>query len=342
MERYKLTPAEIEDLEKRGIKPGEISTAEQTLYSFEDWLKGNPLSLMGGGWGVRPHYLDENDHSTSKVNGKLTLFILPESEWLKIEKYKEEKLNGFVQAYFEALTETFEIQEKGSLEPLWLAEGELDKVINLIEDKFPRRTNGVVYTNLKPGQIPSIWLQYRNDCGEKANVSYWYKEICVNGEKGVRYVDHRHTTLTASQLNSLHPEDLHFVVSALAFHQFKKYLTSRLQKSSQAKNETVIFNNLFVNPESMEQALVAAEKIEMIRRNGEVIVWAHKWQVGAIVIFWEHLQTMNPPMVHFSIDSRLAIDAIAEKFGVTVSDRTKRGTPNYRGNFLKALKVVLE
>lgn len=228
MEKYKLTPAEIEDLEKRGFKPEELSKAKHKIYSLEDWLKGDPISLLLPGWGISPHYLDEKHNTVPKEKGELTLFILPESEWLKIEQYKEEKLKGFVLAYFEALVESFEIKEKGSFEPILLAESELGKVKDLIEDKFPKCTTGWIYTNLTLEKIPSIWLQYRNDCGDKSNLSYWFKKVCVNGENGVRYVRHRHTTLTANELNSLHPDDLHFVVSALAFHQFKAYLTSKL------------------------------------------------------------------------------------------------------------------
>jgi hypothetical protein len=234
MEKYQFTPSEIEDLEKAGIQPKEISKAKQVVYSFEDWLKGDPLSVMLWGWGIRWHYLDKSYSSTTREKGELTLFILPESEWLKIEQYKEEKLKGFVLAYFEALVESFEDKEKGSLEPILLAESELRKVKDLIEDKYPKSTPGWIYSNLNLGKTPSIWLRYRIDCGDKSNLSYWFKQVCVNGENGVRYVRYRHTKLTANELNSLHPDDLHFVVSALAFHRFKGYLEAKLLVSEQS------------------------------------------------------------------------------------------------------------
>lgn len=112
------------------------------------------------------------------------------------------------------------------------------------------------------------------------------------------------------------------------------------EPKKEAPLEPVTFRSLFLSAESMEQALKAAATVEMIRRNGEVIKWAGKWHVGAIVIFWEHLELMNPPMVDKGIDSKLAIDIIAERFGKTVSDRAKTGTPAYRKKFELALKAA--
>lgn len=227
MEKYQLTPAEIEELEERGITPDELPNAVQILYSFENWLEGNPLSLMRHGWGICAHYLDENEYATSKEKGKLTLFILPEREWLKIQRCKENKLREFETAYFEALVEGFENKEKGSLEPILLAKNELEKVVNLIGNEFPKGMTGVVYSNMASFSPPKIWLRYRNDCGDKSSVSYWYEKICVNGEDGAMYVSHPHIAQTAKELNSLAPDDLHFVVSALALHRFKGYLEER-------------------------------------------------------------------------------------------------------------------
>lgn len=285
MEKYKLTLAEIEELERRSFDREEIEQANQVVYSFEDWLKGNPFSLMLSDWGISPYYLDENERSTSKEKGGLTLFILPESEWLKIEQYKAEKLKGFVLAYFEALVESFEIKEKGSFEPILLAESELGKVKDLIEDKFPKCTTGWIYSNLTLEKIPSIWLQYRNDCGDKSNLSYWFKKVCVNGENGVRYVRHRHTTLTANELNSLHPDDLHFVVSALAFHRFKGYLEKKfLGKEDVRVEEDFPLSPFFHDGQKLDLALRAAFETELTNEDGK---WVHIGEkTKAASVFW--------------------------------------------------------
>lgn len=284
MEKYKLTPAEIEDLEKRGFKHEELSKAKHKIYSLEDWLKGDPISLLLPGWGISPHYLDEKHNTVPKEKGELTLFILPESEWLKIEQCKEEKLKGFVLAYFEALVESFEIKEKGSLEPILLAESELRKVKDLIEDKFPKCTTGWIYSNLTLEKIPSIWLQYRNDCGDKSNLSYWFKKVCVNGENGVRYVSHRHTTLTANELNSLHPDDLHFVVSALAFHRFKRYLETKLLGNQDLRVKDFPLYPFFQDGQKLDLALRAAFETGLTNEDGK---WGHIGEkTKAASIFW--------------------------------------------------------
>jgi len=234
MEKYKLTPAEIEGLEKRGFDRDEIESAEIIVYRFEDWLvqKFREIDFKPGL--IDAFYFNENGKPSKKGEGQLALYIYLPSELQKINQYKEDKLKAFETAYFEALVEIFEFQEKGSIERILLAESELGKVNDLIKDKFPKCTTGWIYSNLISEKIPTIWLKYRNDGGENTNLAYWFKKICVNGENRVKYVSHHHTTLSATDLNSHHPDDLHFVVSALAFHRFKGYLEAKLLVSEQS------------------------------------------------------------------------------------------------------------
>lgn len=284
MEKYKLTPAEIEGLVSRGFDLEEIERAEIIVYRFEDWVANKFRELDFKLGLIDAFYFNEKGERTQKGKGDLALYVYPPSELLKINQYKEERLEAFVKAYYEALVETFEIQEKASKEPLLLAESELGKVKDLIGDKFPKRTNGVIYSNLTESKFPSIWLQYRNDCGEKANLSYWFKKICVNGEKGVKYVGHRHTTLSANELNSHHSEDLHFVVSALAFHRFKGYLEAKLLSSPVSGLEAYPLYPFFHDAKSLDLALRAALETGVINEAGK---WAHIGEkTNALTMFW--------------------------------------------------------
>ena len=278
----------------------------------------------------------------------------PKQGELLTDEQKAYTLQRLEAAYFNALVEGFEATDKPSTDPLDRAGKELKKVKKLIKGKFQRCTTGAVYSNLSDvdysklpgGKPPSIWLFYRNDGRPEKNIAYWYDRICVDGIDGGRYVRTYHAEMSANSLNSHHPEDLYFVVSALAFHRFKGYLEAKAKPGDSIDadvSETIApsFQSLFLSDESMERALEVAEKVKMIHRNGEVIIWTKKWNIGSIAIFWEHLSGMNPPMVDTSIDYRIAADVIAEKFGKSISDRAKRGTPKYRDEIKNALKVAL-
>lgn len=224
MQEYQLTEADIKQLQEWGFEPDEINDADRIVYTYEDWL--NPDRSMGlfpfGGWGIKAHYLTEKGDSTTKGNGKLTLFILPESEGQKIEQRKGEIVEGFVAAYFEALTSWFESQYEQSLEKKILTEKELKKVEKLLFEW----NEDYHYNSYGEG----FWLSFYNYASRKAgSMCDWYERFCVNGEDPKRAVSRHQATMTANELNSNHPEPLHYVVAALAFHRFKSYLKSKLE-----------------------------------------------------------------------------------------------------------------
>lgn len=138
-----------------------------------------------------------------------------------------------------------------------------------------------------------------------------------------------------------HGIDRNLFLSTMLYRKVVEAETIAASLSSASETIAPSFQSLFLSDESMERALAAAEKVGMVRRNGEVIIWAKQWQIGAIVFFWEHLQIMNPPMVDFKIDTRVATKVIAERFGETIADRTNRGTPMYRDRFILAIKAAL-
>jgi len=284
MEEYKLTPAQIEELESRGFDRAEIESAKIKVYRFEDWLDQKFAESDFNTGKVDAFYFNEDNKRTNKGEGELMLYLYPPRELEKIQQYKGEKLKGFEMAYFEALVESFGIKEKGSFEPILLAESELGKVKDLIGDKLPRCTTGSVYSNLTDEKFPSIWLQYRNDCGDNRNLAYWFKKVCVNGENRLKYVFHRHTTLTANELNSLHPDDLHFVVSALAFHRFKGYLEKKLLGNEDVRVEDFPLFPFFHDGQKLDLALRAAFETGLIN---EFSRWAHIGEkTNAVTMFW--------------------------------------------------------
>ncbi len=224
MKEYQLTKADIKQFQEWGFDLDEINDADRNAYTYEDWL--NPTPSMGlfpiGGWGIKAPYLTEKGDSTTKGNGKLTLFILPESEGKKIELRKAEIVEGFVVAYLKGLISWFESQYEKSLEQKVLVENELRKIQKLLfeyNDNFRYHTYG-----------EGFWLSFYTYAHRKeGSMCYWYERICINGEDATRAVSRHHATMTANELNSLHPETLHCVVAALAFHKFKKYLNDKLE-----------------------------------------------------------------------------------------------------------------
>ncbi len=134
MKDYQLTPADIEELQKWGYDSDEINSADRRIYTYGDWL--NPEKSMGpfnlGGEGIESRYLTESGDSTTKENGKLTLFILSEKEAKRINDHKERIVNQFVEAYFMVLVNWFEEQYKKSLATKSLIEKELARVRKLL------------------------------------------------------------------------------------------------------------------------------------------------------------------------------------------------------------------
>lgn len=225
MKIYELSEADIKQLQEWGFEPDEINDANRKVYTYEDWL--NPDRSMGlfpfGGGGIKAHYLTEKGDSTTKGNGKLTLFILPESEGQKIEQRKGEIVEGFVVAYFEALTSWFESQYEKSLEKKILTEKELKKVEKLLFEW----NEDYQYHSYGEG----FWLSFHTYASRKAgSMCDWYERFCVNGDDPKSAVSRKHATMTANELNSPHPETLHYVVAALAFHRFKTYLKDKLER----------------------------------------------------------------------------------------------------------------
>lgn len=152
------------------------------------------------------------------------------------DEQKAATLQRLETAYYNALVEGFEATDNPDFNPLDRAGKELERVEKLIRGKFQRCTTGAVYSNLSDvdysklpgGKPPSIWLSYRNDGKPKESIAFWYDHICVDGIGGGRYVRRYHAPMSANDLNRQPFEDLHFVVSALAFHSFKGYLERRL------------------------------------------------------------------------------------------------------------------
>lgn len=134
MGSYQLTPAELEQLNAWGFDLTEIDRANVIAYSFGDWADPNhsvgPFEF--GGWGIKPSYLNENGENTSKENGVLTLFVMPESEGRKIEQRKIEIIEGFVLAYTDALTGYFESRYNRSKEKSRLVQKELQQLEKLL------------------------------------------------------------------------------------------------------------------------------------------------------------------------------------------------------------------
>lgn len=225
MKDYQLTPADIEELQKWGYDSDEINSADRRIYTYGDWL--NPEKSMGpfnlGGWGIKTHYLDESGNSTTKENGKLTLFILPEDQGKRIHERKEHIVNTFVEAYFTALVNWFDTQYEGSLEKKILVEKELEEIKKLLFNQDEDRT----YRSFGDG----LWLSFYNYArNRQGSISYWYDRFCVKGnEKPESAVSRYHSTIKAKDLANNPTDSLHFVVSALALNQYKTYLTSKLE-----------------------------------------------------------------------------------------------------------------
>lgn len=224
MKEYQLTEADIEQLQEWGFEPDEIKDADRNVYTYEDWL--NPTRSMGpfpfGGWGIHAQYLTPTGDSTTKGNGKLTLFILPKHQGQRIERRKGKIVEAFVKEYLMALIDWFKSQYEKSLEKKIFVQQELKKVEKLL---FEWNEN---YRYHSYGE--GFWLSFYTYAHQKkGSMCDWYERFCINGEDAKSAVSRHHATMTAKDLNSAHPETLHFVVAALAFHQFKEYLNDVLE-----------------------------------------------------------------------------------------------------------------
>lgn len=227
MKEYQLTPLEIEHLKERGHELAEIDHAKRVVYSYEDWL--DPNRSMGlfelGGWGIEARYLSEKGDSTTKENGELTLFILPESEGQKIEQRKSGIVEGFVIAYTDALIGWFESRHSESKEKVLLIRKELEKLEKLLfqwKEHFVYATFG-----------DEFWLRFDTTGYKKqGTMCDWYERVCIDGMDAKMAVSGHDSTLTAKEL-SQNPDTLHFVVAALAFERFKKYLNAKLVEQEQ-------------------------------------------------------------------------------------------------------------
>lgn len=116
------------------------------------------------------------------------------------------------------------------------------------------------------------------------------------------------------------------------------------RRNSQAQGQTraetsepPAFADLFTNDEAMEKALAAAREVGIIN---EANRWDYGRNVGAVVIFWEFLRGRVDVVNRSHENNPLAIDSIAAYFGTTISDRTKRDAPKYRGELLKELRTA--
>lgn len=220
MEHYQLSPAELEELEK-WYDLEEIEKAERRVYTYEDWLDPERIKGMPAEPGIEHFYLDEKRNSTKKGEGVLTFFILPEIEGQKIEKRKAEIVEGFVTTYTNALIGYFESRFNNSLEKKILVENEIERVRKLLFEWNER----AIYATYGDG----LWLYFQNFGNQKAGTMCdWYEQFCINGEDAKTAVSPYHSTITASEL-SRNSDTLHFVVAALAFERFKKYLNQKLE-----------------------------------------------------------------------------------------------------------------
>jgi len=83
--RHKLNAAQLEWLNK-WFEPSEIDSADWVVYSYKDWLEGQSMGpLFTTTPEIAAHYLDETKTKRKKGEGKLTVWLLPESEWLRIQ-----------------------------------------------------------------------------------------------------------------------------------------------------------------------------------------------------------------------------------------------------------------
>jgi len=219
-ENYQLTPAEIEDLEKRGFGREEIDRAEREEYSYEDWL--DPARsmgpFMGRDWGV----------FSEKLNGKLTLSILPEIERQKIIQRQAEVFRAFEDDYTKALIEDFERYFIGSKEGKRLIEQKIKALKKLLFEHKERAEYHVLTKGLR-------FTLYTFSQTDKGSMYYWYDSVCVKNLYGLSvpsdYVFPHHCSLTTAELAASNTDDLHFVVAALACERFKKYLNAKLLES---------------------------------------------------------------------------------------------------------------
>ncbi|MFN8302598.1 MAG: hypothetical protein U0U46_08905 [Saprospiraceae bacterium] len=222
MEHYQLSPAELEEL-KKWYDLEEIEQAERRVYTYEDWLDPNrKIGPFAFGYpGITSFYLTPEGNSVNKGEGVLTLFILPEIEGQKIEKRKAEIVEGFLEAYTNALISYFESRFNNSLEKKILVENEMERVRKLLFEWNER----AIYATYGD----DLWLRFQNFGNQKAGtICDWYERICINGEDAKKAVSLFHSTITASEL-SRNSDALHFAVAALAFERFKKYLNQKLE-----------------------------------------------------------------------------------------------------------------
>lgn len=224
MKDYQLTEAEIKQLQDWGYEMDEILTADHHIYTYETWLDPDQSmgSFIAGKSGMIPLYLTPFGDSTTKGNGKLKLYILPQSEEDKIEQRKAEIIKGFEDAYLTALIDGFKNQYEKSSERKILLQDELEKVEKLIfgsDEDFNYQTFA-----------GDLLLTFRTYSMQRdKSIEYWHKRYKVRGGDAKEIVACHHATMTAKDLNNSPSDDLHFVIAALALDRFKKHLGGLLE-----------------------------------------------------------------------------------------------------------------
>lgn len=228
MEKYHLSPQEIEELEKKGYAYEEIVNADQVVSTYENWLDPD-YKIENFSRGISSLYKLENGDSTSvQGEGKLTLFILPEIEWQKIEDRKAEVLEAFVKAYTNALFDFFNEKYRDNKEKKRLVEQEIQRLETLLFQDKVRVDYGVFTETL-------VLYLYTFPNTQRGSMYYHYDQVIVKGLYGytpTEYIRPSYVNLNASDLQGLN-SDLHFVVAAFACERFKAYLKFLLESGSQ-------------------------------------------------------------------------------------------------------------
>ncbi len=210
------------NFEKSGFDQETVRNAGHRVFTYEKWLDPNTGYFPSDE--ITIFYVRENgDWSTDKKEGgKLTFFILPKTERLKIEQRKAEILEHFVKAYTDALIGCFESRYEGWQRGEALINEELEQV------------EALLFEGMKPikyaPRCVGYWLNFKNDGIEEGTICAWNRLLRQDKVEIHSSISEYHASLPVNELSTKEPT-LHFVVAAKAFDHYREYLESKLKEN---------------------------------------------------------------------------------------------------------------
>lgn len=128
----------------------------------------------------------------------------------------------------------------------------------------------------------------------------------------------------------------HPIVYGIVAEKIKAHIEGKEAAQGQPEPPALTFEQIFKTDSFAAWAYQLAVYVGIIHGNG---LWSGKWPGGAIVIYWEYLEGIDPVIVS-QVDKKAAINAICERFGKSISERTGGRVPKYRDKLRPALKAA--